>query len=321
MSDVRLGLVGAGRHGVRYANHLLRGDAPGARLAAVCRRDEAKGRAQAREWDVPYHRDVRSLARDRGVDALLVVSLSEHHAESVDAAAEAGKPALVEKPLAPDLAGCERIEERAAEAGIAVMVAQTTRYEGVVLGLFEALPSVGPVREVHFSLRSEDRTHVAGVFDESLNDGGALLDSGVHYFDLLPRLIGPVEEVWCETHFLRGSPIDDGYTALFRSDSGARAVVDMGRWGGSRHEAIQVVGEGGILLASRTPPSLERIVGRGREALLFPEVPGTLVPTLLDFLRVCRGEAKPPIPVADGRAAVALVETCRASRGRWIRPL
>ncbi|MFH1277582.1 MAG: Gfo/Idh/MocA family oxidoreductase [Candidatus Eisenbacteria bacterium] len=316
---MRFGLVGVGRHGIRYARHLLGGDVPGARLAAICRRDETRGRALAEEWDVAFHRDVFSLAHDGGVDALLVVSLSEHHAESVDAAAEARKPVLVEKPLAPDLAGCDRIADSAEKAGIAVMVAQTSRYEGVIEGLFRAVPSIEPVREVFFSLRSEDRTHEEGVFRESLSDGGALLDSGVHYFDLLPRLIGPVEEVWCETHFLRGSPIDDGYTALFRFGGGGRAVVDMGRWGGSRHEAIQVVGEGGILLASRTPAALERVVGRERGAVPFPEVPGTLIPALRDFVRVCRGEAKPPIGIADGRAAVALVDACRRSRGRWVR--
>lgn len=318
MSDLRMGLVGVGRHGVRYANHLVRGEIPGARLEAICRRDGARGREQASEWDVRFHADVWSLALDPNVDAIIVVSLSEHHAEAVEAAAEAWKPVLVEKPLAPNVRACDRIVETASKAGIEVMVAQTTRYEGVVRGLFEHLPSIAPVREAIFSLRSEDRTHVGGVFQENLDDGGALLDSGVHYFDLVPRLVGPVSEVWCDLRYLRASPIDDGFTAILRSPEGGRVLVDMGRWGGSRHEAIQVIGEGGILLASRTPASLERVVGRDREILDFPDVPGTLLPTLRDFVRVCRGETKPPITIADGRAAVALVEACRESDGAWV---
>jgi predicted dehydrogenase len=117
---------------------------------------------------------------------------------------------------------------------------------------------------------------------------------------------------------VRGTPIDDAYTAVIRSVSGARAVIDMSRWGSSRHEAIQVVGETGILLASRTPPSLERVKGRLREGVPFPDVGGTLVPALSDFVAVCRGGALPPITIQDGRAAVALVEACRRSEGRWI---
>ncbi|MFH1679159.1 MAG: Gfo/Idh/MocA family oxidoreductase [Candidatus Eisenbacteria bacterium] len=319
MKEVRFGLAGVGRHGARYAHHLLHGDIPGARLTAICRRDPASGRETAKEWRVAFHEDVRALARDPSVDALLVVTPAARHPEAVEAAAEARKPVLVEKPLARDLASCDRIALAAEHSGIDVMVAQTTRYEGPIRGLLDALPEIGPVREVLFSLRSEDRTHEKGAFSERLDDGGAVLDSGVHYFDLLPFLIGPVALVWCERHFVRGTPIDDAYTAFFRSRSGARAVVDMSRWGSSRHEAIQVVGEEGILLVSRTPPSLEKVTGRRREAVPFPDVPGTLVPTLLDFLRVCRGEGKPPITIADGRAAVALAEACIGSRGARVR--
>jgi predicted dehydrogenase len=199
-----------------------------------------------------------------------------------------------------------------------VYVAHTSRYEGVIRGLLDALPSIAPVREVLFSLRSEDRTHEHGSFQPRLDDGGAVLDSGVHYFDLLPRLIGEPAEVWCERRFVRGTPIDDAYTAVIRSAAGARAVIDMSRWGSSRHEAIQAVGETGILLASRTPPSLERVRGRLRERVPFPEVGGTLVPALLDFAAVCREGSMPPITIHDGRVAVALVAACRESEGRWI---
>ncbi|MBN1825231.1 MAG: Gfo/Idh/MocA family oxidoreductase [Candidatus Eisenbacteria bacterium] len=318
MSDVRFGLIGVGRHGARYASHLLGGDVPGGSLAAITRRDHRLGAEQAREWGVAYHEDALSLAADPAVDAVLVVSLSLFHPEGVEAAAGAGKPVLVEKPLARDLDGCDRIEAAVRRAGIPLMVAQTSRYEGVIAGLLEALPSIAPVREALFDLQTEDRTHVNGVFQERLNDDGVLLDSGVHYFDLIPRIIGPIREVWCERHFMRGTPIDDGYTALFRAAGGARAAIHTARWGGSRDERIRIAGEGGLLIASRTPHRLHRVAGRTCAPLPFPEVPGTLVPTLYDFLRVCRGESSPPIPLADGRAAVAVAEACRRSRGAWV---
>ena len=318
MNTVGFGLIGTGRHGERYAGHLLRGEIPGASLTAICRRDETAGREQAARWSVPFHNDARSISADRAVDALLVVSSAGHHVESIEAAAEAGKPALVEKPLAVDRAGCDRIAEAAERAGIDVMVAHTSRYEGAIIGLLGNLYTIEPVRDAVFSLRSEDRTHSGSDFQEKLDDGGAHLDSGVHYFDLLPRLIGSPVEVWCERHFVRSTPIDDGYTALFRTSDGARAVIDMGRWGNSRHESIAVTGEKGILLASRTPSTLERIVGRERETLSFPSIPGTLIPTLEDFVRVCRGEIRPPITIDEGRFAVSVADACRESDGRWV---
>ena len=49
------------------------------------------------------------LIKDDGVDAVLIASNDASHAEFVLAAIAAGKPVLCEKPLAPDVADCERI--------------------------------------------------------------------------------------------------------------------------------------------------------------------------------------------------------------------
>ncbi len=314
-----MGLIGTGRHGVRYANHLLSGDVPGAKLAAVSRRDHEAGHAQASDWGVAYHTDIQSMATDAGIDALLIVSGAAHHPEGVCAALACNKPVLVEKPLAVDLAGCDVILQAAERSDAPVMVAQTTRYEGPMLGLFHSLDQIGVIRQVNFLLRSEDRTHGDdGLFQRRLDDGGAVLDSGVHYFDLLPRLVGPIEKVWCDRLFIRETPIDDGYTAILVSRSGARVVISMGRWGNSRNEVIEVAGDDGLLLLSRTPSSLAIVKGREKIEVPFPDVPGTLIPTLLDFERVCRGETKPPITLADGRAAVLLAQACCQSDGHWL---
>lgn len=316
---IRMGLIGAGRHGARYANHLRKGDIPGAALAAICRRDHRAGRRQAEEWGVSYRETAGDLAADDAVDAVLVVSLSEHHVEAAGAALDAGKPVLVEKPLAADLAGCDAIASRAASAQAPVMVAQTSRYEGPIVGLIDHLPEIGAVRQLSFVLRSEDRTHDgSGRYDPRLADGGAILDSGVHYFDLIPLLAGAVRSVCCDALRVRGTELADGYAAILRTGIGAQVTISMGRWGSSRNEAIEVSGDRGILLASRTPPSLTGITGRERTELPFPEVPGTLVPTLLDFARVCRGEIPPPITVDEGREAVRIAEACCQSGGAWI---
>ena len=42
MAAIRFGLIGMGRHGMRYARHLMR-DVEGAELYAVCRQDPLRG--------------------------------------------------------------------------------------------------------------------------------------------------------------------------------------------------------------------------------------------------------------------------------------
>ena len=314
-----MGLIGAGRHGVRYANHIVGGDIPGVTLSAVQRRDHEAGRAQAREWGAEYKTSTNGLVADERVDAVIVVSRSDHHAEAVCAAIDAGKPVLVEKPLAVDLEGCERIASRAAAGTVPVMVAQTSRYEGPILGLIRHLPEIGKIHQLSFVLRSEDRTHnEAGEYQPKLADGGAILDSGVHYFDLIPRLAGEVGAVCCDALRVRGTELTDGYAAIMRTETGVQVTITMGRWGSSRHEAMEVSGMRGTLLASRTPASLVLISGREKRPLPFPDVPGTLVPTLLDFAKVCRGETAPPITVEEGFAAVRIADACCQSGGGWI---
>ena len=67
MSDLRFGLIGTGRHGVRYANHLLRGDIPGATLAAIHRRDHAAGMKQALVTGAPSPMDYGELDKPKEV--------------------------------------------------------------------------------------------------------------------------------------------------------------------------------------------------------------------------------------------------------------
>ncbi|NNE07400.1 MAG: Gfo/Idh/MocA family oxidoreductase [Gemmatimonadetes bacterium] len=315
----RLGLLGTGRHGVRYAQHLRAGDIEGAELRAIGRRDHEAGRALAGEWGVAYCESAAEMAARDDVDALLVVSQSHHHLDAVRAAANHRKPALIEKPLAMTVRECDEIAALVRDAKIPAMVAQTTRYEGPVAGLLAALPRIGAVRQISFVLTSEDRTHdEAGSFAPRLDDGGAILDSGVHYFDLLGLLVDPVAWVSASPLHVRGTHLDDGYSAVLETRAGVRVTINMGRWGKSRHEFVEVAGDEGILHLSRTPPSLALIEGRARVELPFPEVPGTIVPTLEDFVRVARGEIESPIPIEAGREAVRIAEACCQSGGRRI---
>src|SRR5262245_40745144 len=97
---MNFGLIGCGRHGSRYAGHLLAGDVPGARLVAVSRRDEEKGRRFASETGVRFHLDADSLAEDPSVEAVVVCLPPDLHAEAALAVLRAGRALLVEKPLA-----------------------------------------------------------------------------------------------------------------------------------------------------------------------------------------------------------------------------
>jgi predicted dehydrogenase len=72
MKRLRLGLIGAGKHGSRYAKHIVE-DFPQAELAAVCRRDRQEGEKLAASYGCPFYTDYRSLLTNAHIDAVAVV--------------------------------------------------------------------------------------------------------------------------------------------------------------------------------------------------------------------------------------------------------
>ena len=121
MTKIRFGVVGAGlwgkAHAEVYSTHHL------SALTAVCDIDEEKARALAGAYGASsIHTSYENLARDPLVDAIAVVTPDFAHCGPIVAAAKAGKPVIVEKPLAMTLEDLSTIEEAVSRSGIALMV-------------------------------------------------------------------------------------------------------------------------------------------------------------------------------------------------------
>jgi len=72
--SIGIGLIGLGRHGSRYATHLLDDSIPRARLTAICRRNRAEGASFADRHALRFHEDYRALIADPAVHAIVVVT-------------------------------------------------------------------------------------------------------------------------------------------------------------------------------------------------------------------------------------------------------
>src|SRR5271167_1348565 len=102
MVPLRLGLIGVGKHGGRYARHIVQ-DMPGLRLAGIARRDLDAARAQAAELGCRAYGDYRELFAAPDIDAVIAVVPPTLHPDILDAAAAEHRPLLLEKPAAPSL--------------------------------------------------------------------------------------------------------------------------------------------------------------------------------------------------------------------------
>src|SRR5262245_58609286 len=136
MSPLPIGLIGAGKHGQRYLNH-IRADVPELRVAGLSRRDAECGAAQAREAGCVFHADWRDLVADPAVAAIVAVVPPSLHPDIVEAVTAARKALLIEKPLATTGAAATGVVRRIREAGIPCLMAHTLRWNTVVLALRE----------------------------------------------------------------------------------------------------------------------------------------------------------------------------------------
>src|SRR6476661_686572 len=91
---------------------------PNSSLVAVMRRDAAKAADYAARHAVPrWYSDARELLADPEVDAVSIATPPSSHMDLALLACAAGKPTMVEKPMALDHAQCVRMVEAFRTAG------------------------------------------------------------------------------------------------------------------------------------------------------------------------------------------------------------
>lgn len=310
---LRVGLIGIGKHGSRYARH-IRDDCPEVEIAALCRRDLDKLNAAAGEFGGRPYTDYRELISETAVDAVIAVLPPTQHLAIVAAAAERGVPLLLEKPAAPSLSDGREMLRLLRERPIPVMVAQTLRYNAVVRLLKARLPELGALHAITLSQRFEP-SPLTWLDDPSVSGGGMTLHTGVHLFDLIHFLTGSMpRSVTCQMHSVHTARTEDGFAATLHLESpNALATVSCARTSGARNGHIGLAGESGALAADHVLHNATLVVGTKAEPLEVGPVAQTVPEVIRAFARAALEGTAMPISLADGLRAIAVVDACYAA--------
>jgi len=323
VSALGIGVIGAGKHGLRYVRHLTE-DVEHATLVAVCRRDAREGRAVAAEHGCDFHADWRALLEDPRIDAVVTVVPPVLNAMIAEAAARAGKHLLLEKPLAHTVEAARRIAAAVRETGVRAMVAQTLRFDATVAAVRAHLPVIAPLHALTLSQRFEpstlpwlDRMAEAG--------GGVLLHTGIHSIDLLRVLSGrEVVDVACMTTRVLTRETEDNFAMVARlDDPGMLAHIAGSRAVAGRTGLIELAGAGGQIVADHVHGTAWLIQGRTSTPIAVPEPVPTVREVLRAFVSGIRTGAPMPVTVDDGVRAVAIAEAGyrSAARGGTVTPV
>jgi predicted dehydrogenase len=144
----RIAVIGSGYWGINHVRNLHELGA----LSVVCDSNEASLEAIARRFPgVATERDFRMALGRADVRGVVIATPAETHYQIAWAAIEAGKDALVEKPLTLDVTEGERLVDLARERGSILMVGHLLEYHPAVSRLRELIESgeLGELRYIY----------------------------------------------------------------------------------------------------------------------------------------------------------------------------
>lgn len=130
-------VVGAGFMGELHARMIA--ECESATLAAVVDSNEEAGRAVAQQHGVAYYGDAMEAVAGGGIDAFVVALPDRLHADTACALLEAGKPLLLEKPMAHSLSAARRIARAAERGGARLMIGHNLRFDPRYVGAARAV--------------------------------------------------------------------------------------------------------------------------------------------------------------------------------------
>jgi predicted dehydrogenase len=235
LRTVRVGVVGLGYWGPNLARNL--GAIPGCEVSWLCDASEEARAKLVRSFPGARTTDViGDLLDDEELDAVVLATPVQTHAELAVAVVEAGKHCFVEKPLATTAADAERAAAAAESAGRTLMVGHLLEYH----------PAVARLKEL---IEGQELGDLYYIYGNRLNlgklraDENALWSLGAHDVSVALHLIGeePEECLAQGASFVREG-VQDVVFCYLRFPSGVVAHLHLSWLDPHKERRLTVVG-------------------------------------------------------------------------------
>jgi predicted dehydrogenase len=318
---IGVGLIGVGRHGMRYAQHLIQ-DLPTASLRAVCRRHPEQVFHVPGAESVKVYGDAPSLIADPTVDVVVVVTPPIYSSEICRLAVQARKPLLIEKPLATTATDARTMVAQACEAGVPLMTAQTLRFDHTIQHMKTLQPYIGRSQQLDLVFNIEIRK-TAPDHADGYGKRGALLEIGVHMLDLVRFLTGEeVQDVRCTMDQHPPSAPELRASVHLTMIGGTTCQIEIARVLGSRAGRAIWIGSQGRVEADWMHRRIRCVDDDGVETMNADPLPSqTVLHTLTAFLQAVKNNSPMPITGEDGYRAVEIAEACYRSAQAGGKPI
>jgi len=329
-TEVGFGVVGCGMIGKVQAEAIA--SIPGARLLAVCARDEKRVVEFAAKFGADGYTDYDRFLTHPGLQIVNICTPNGLHAEQGVKAAQAGKHVLVEKPIETSLEKADALIEACDRAGVKLGVIFQSRFLPAVQEIKRAIDEgrlgrlmVGDAYVKWYRAPEYYADSWHGTM--ALDGGGALINQAIHTVDLLRWMMGPVETVFAMKAALRYPRIEaeDTLVASLRFQNGALGVLEAAtsvKPGFKRR--LEISGERGSVILDGDAISCWAIDGEADDAVGGEQITdGSANPAAIsneghrrqieDMMRAVIENRPPMIDGREGRKSLELVTALYAS--------
>lgn len=326
---IRFALLGAGRIGKVHAGALAA--TADARLVAVADpvAESARAIAQASGAEI---RTIDAIEAAGDVDAVVVATPTDTHADLVERFARAGKAIFCEKPIDLTVArvrACLRVLE---ETGTPMMLGFNRRFDPHFTALKAQIETgaIGTVEMATITSRDPGPPPVSYI----RSSGGIFRDMTIHDFDMARFLLGEeIETVVARAAVLVDPAIGeagdyDSASLVLQTASGKQALISNSRRATYGYDQrIEVHGSNGMIAAmNQRPVDLEIADARGfvRPPLhdfFMTRYTQAYANEIATFVACLKAGRAPRPDGADGLAALLLAEAALVSvrEGRVVR--
>ena len=295
---VRLGVIGAGQFGTAVLLPALKA-AAGARLTAVATGSGSTADAVRRTFGFERAAaDADEVLGAADVDAVVVATRHDSHAQLAAAALAAGKPCFVEKPLAIAAEDLARVVLAMRATPGLVCVGFNRRFAPASVALRKQLAARTSPLHARYRINAGAIPASHWTRDPEVG-GGRIVGEACHFLDLVAFLAGsPVDTVYAE----RAG--DDGAVALLRLADGSTATVDYVTAGDASlpKEHLEVHWEGTSWVLDDFRSLTKHAGGRRREVWSGSQDKGHAAEIAAFVRAVTKGEAS-PVPFDEAVAA------------------
>jgi myo-inositol 2-dehydrogenase/D-chiro-inositol 1-dehydrogenase len=318
---LKVGLLGAGRIGQVHAAVVAAHE--GSKLAAI---SDVYAPA-AEELAAKYHTQVRSsdeIIADDAIDAVLIATSTDTHSDLIEAATQAGKAVMCEKPVDLSLERARACLEAVSATGRPVMIGFNRRFDPSFAAIRDSLAAGQIGKAELLSVTSFDPAPPPVEYIKV--SGGMFRDMMIHDFDMTNFIMGetPVSisasgACLVDPEIGRAGDIDTAVVTLSYADGKLAVIKNSRRAAYGYDQRLELLGADGLLqaqnmLENTVVKSTGQGVNSAKPTYFFIEryMPAYKAEWAAFVAAVQEGDDM-PVSLQDGVQALAMAEAAQRS--------